>query len=135
MSKSAIYTVNTSVQSVADNGVIAPGTIIRRFGPNLTLSGNGIQICGAGYYDIDTSFTIAPTAEGEVTVTAYLDGVVIPGATATVTAAAAGDYVNLSISALVRESCGCCSGLKTLTFVLTGVAASVTNSSIIVEKI
>ena len=135
MSKSAIYTANTSIQNVAVNGIISPGTIIRRFGPNINLSGNGIQLCGSGYYDIDTSFTIAPTAEGEVTVTAYLDGVAIPGATATETAAAAGDFVNLSISSLVRLGCSCCDGLSTLTFVLTETAANVTNSAIVVEKL
>ena len=127
MSKSAIYIANPSTQLIAVDGVITPGTIIRRFGPNLTLSGNGIQIDGVGYYDIDATFTMAPTEVGEVTVTAYLDGVAIPGAVATSTAAAAGDYVNLSISSIVRENCACCSGLRTLTFVLTGLSANVTN--------
>lgn len=135
MSKSAIYVANPSTQLVAVDGVITPGTIIRRFGPNLTLSGNGIQICGAGYYDIDATFTIAPTETGEVTVTAYLDGVAIPGAVVTSTAAAAGDFVNLSISSLVRENCACCSGIKTLTFVLTGLESNVTNVAIVVEKL
>ena len=135
MSKSAIYVVNSSTQVVQVDGVITPGTIIRRFGPNIALSGNGIQISGAGYYDIDATFNVAPTEVGEVTITAYLDGVQIPGAVATATAAAAGDYVNLSISSLVRENCPCCSGLRTLTFVLTGIISNVTNSAIVVEKI
>lgn len=135
MSKSAIYIVNPSTQVVQVDGVITPGTIIRRFGPNLALSGNGIQISGAGYYDIDATFNVAPTEVGEVTITAYLDGVQIPGAVATETAAAAGDFVNLSISALVRENCPCCAGLRTLTFVLSGISSNVTNTAIVVEKI
>ena len=135
MSKSAIYTVNTSAQSVAVNGIINPGTIIRRFGPNLTLSGNAIQISGSGYYDIDASFTVAPTAAGTVTITAYNDGVIIPGATASASTGTTGNPINISLSSLVRQSCPCCEGLSSLTFVLTGAAASVTNSAIVIEKI
>lgn len=134
MSKSLIYVVNTSTQEVALNGVINPGTIIRRFGQNLNLSGNGIQISGTGYYEIEGNFTLAPTAAGEVTITAYLNGVEIPGAVATETAAAGGDFINLSILAIVREGCPCCDGLRTLTFVLSDTASSITNSSIVVEK-
>ena len=134
MSKSLIYTANTSSQSVALNGIINPGTVVRRFGPNLTLSGNAIQIAGAGYYDIDTSFTVAPTAAGEVTITAYLDNVAIPGASATGTVATADDYITLPVTAVFRQPCECWEGLSSLTFVLTGTAANVTNSAIVVEK-
>ena len=133
MSKSLLYTVNTSVQEVPINGIIEPGTTIRRFGQNIVLSGNGIQIEGAGYYEINADFTLAPTAAGEATITAYLDGVAIPGATATVTAAG-GDFANLSIVAVIKEGCPCCNGVKTLTFVLSDTASSITNSAIVVEK-
>ena len=135
MSKSLIYVVNTSTQNVLVNGIITPGTIIRRFGQNLGLSGNGIQISGPGYYKIEGSFTLAPTAAGEITVTAYLDGVEIPGVVATETAGTEGDFINLSVVGVIKEGCPCCDGLKTLTFVLSDTAASVTNSSIVVEKI
>ena len=97
--------------------------------------GNGIQLSGAGYYDIDTSFTVAPTAEGEVTITAYLDNMPISGGVSSATVAAAGDSTTLSISALVRQGCSCCDGISTLTFVLTGVESNVTNSAIVVEKL
>lgn len=135
MSKSAIYVVNASAQNVAINGVINLGSIIRRFGPNLGLSGSSIQIDGAGYYDIDASITAAPTAAGNVTITMYKDGVAVPGATATQSTSVANNPVNLSISSLVREFCPCCDGLSNLTFVLTGTAAAVTNVAIVIEKI
>lgn len=135
MSKSALYAANTSNQTVQVDGIISPGTIIRRFGPNIGLVGNAIQIAGAGYYSFDTSITVAPTAEGEVTVTIYKDGVPVQGATATETAAAAGDSVNLSISAIVREFCSCCDGLSNFTFVLTGTESTVTNIATAVEKL
>ena len=134
MSKSLIYTANTSNQVLAIDGIINQGTVVRRFGPNLALSGNAIQIAGAGYYDIDASFVVAPTAAGEVTITAFLNNVAIPGATATATVAAAGDFVTLPINAVIREACQCCEGLSNLTFVLTGTAANVPNSAIVVEK-
>ena len=135
MSKSAIYTVNTSSQNVTPNGIIGLGSVIRRFGPNLHLSGNAIQIEGAGYYDIDASITVAPTTAGNVTISVYKDNVLIPGATATETAAEANDPVNLSITALVREQCPCCDGASNLTFVLTGTASAISNIAVVVQKL
>ena len=135
MSQSIIYLVNSSTQEVSDNGIINPGTIVRKYGQNLNLSGNGIQVAGSGYYDITASFTIVPTETGEVTVTLLKDGVAVPGATATETAAAAGDYVNLSVIGIVRESCYCCDGMSSLTFLLTGIDSSVVNSAIKGEKL
>ena len=135
MSKSAIYVVNQSTQDVAVDGIINLGTIVRRYGPNLNLAGNAIQISGAGYYEVKVSATIAPTAEGEVTITGYLDNVAVQGATATETAAAAGDFVNLSLSFITRQPCRCCEALENLTFVLTGTAANVTNMAVVVEKL
>jgi len=135
MAQSAIYVVNNSIQDVAAGGIINLGTIIRRFGRNLNLSGNGIQVAGEGYYDINVSVTVSPSTEGEVTITAYKDGVAIPGAMATETAAAAGDYISLSLVGLIREACYCCESLSSLTFVLSGLNASVTNIAVVVKKL
>ena len=82
MSRSAIYTVNNTTQAVAVNGTIGLGTVNRRFGSNLSLVGNAIRECGTGYYKYCANFSVAPTAAGDVTVTAYKDGVAIPGAIA-----------------------------------------------------
>lgn len=135
MSKSALYVANTSNQTVQVDGIITPGTIVRRYGPNVGLAGNAIQIAGAGYYEINASLTAEATAAGEVTITVYKDGVPLQGATATETAAAVGDFVNLSISAIIREFCSCCDGLTNLTFVLTGNDTTITNVAITVEKL
>lgn len=137
MSKAAIYVVNDSTQEVVDNGAINPGSVIRRFGPGMTISGNGIQVEGVGYYILNTSITLAPAAAGEITVTAFKNGVAIPGATATETATAADDVINLSIDALIRET-GCCyynNGPANLTFVVTGGDATVTNIVSVVIKL
>lgn len=135
MSKSAIYTVNSAIQTVPVDGQISLGSIIRRFGSNLNLNGNAITVAGAGYYDLKVSATVAPTAAGNVTITAYKDGVAIPGATASATVAGAGDFVNLSISSLIREACPCCESLSSITLVLSESASNVTNVAVVVEKI
>lgn len=131
--KSAIYTADTTAQAVAVGGTIALGTIIRRFGCAVNLNGNGITLSEPGYYDVDISITAAPTAAGVVTATLFQDGTAIPGATASGTAAAAGNPVSLSIDALVRVLCN--TAASNLTLVLTGSASSVTNVAVTVEKI
>ena len=135
MSKSAICTTNTSIQDVAVNGIINLGTVVRRFGPNINLSGDAIQISGPGYYDVSASITATPTAAGNVTVTLFKDGVAVSGATATQAAAAEDTPVNLSISALLREFCSCCESISNLTLVLSGTASEVSNISVIVRKL
>lgn len=134
MSRSAIYVANVSPQNVLEDGTIGLGTIIRRFGCNLNLAGNGIQIQGAGYYDIDASIMVTPTAAGVLTIQVMKDNVPVQGATASFTVEADSVYT-LPISALVRENCSCCDSLSNLTFVLQDVAAEVNNIAVIVEKI
>lgn len=136
MSKAAIYVVNNSTQDVAVDGAINPGTIIRRFGQCVGLSGNGIQLNSSGYYDLKTSITLSSTEEGEVTVTVLDNGIPIPGATATETIAAADDVVNLSIVALIRQV-ECCynPGPASLTFIVSGIPATVTNIASTVIKL
>lgn len=89
--KSAIYTADPSstvlTLSTAAGTAIPLGTTVRRFGCNAVLSGNGILLKGQGYFDVDASVTFTPTAAGAYTVTLFKDGVAVPGATQTVTAA------------------------------------------------
>lgn len=132
MSKSAIYTANSATQAVAIGGTLALGSIIRRFGCAVNLNGNGITLSDPGYYDVDASIVVAPTAAGTVTVTLFQDGVAVPGATASATTTAAADAVTLNIPALVRVMCN---SNSILTLVLTGAASSVTNVAFVVEKI
>lgn len=131
--KSALYTVNNSLPTVAVNGTIPFGTIIRRFGCNINLSGTGIIMEGTGYYDVEISATVSPTAAGTVTITLLKDGVAVPGAVASETAAAAGNATNLGISTVVRLQC--CDSTSTLTLVLTGTEAVINNLATVVEKI
>ena len=137
--KSAIYTVNSGAQTVAVGGTIPLGSVIRRFGCNANLNGNGITIDEQGYYDVDVAVTLTPATAGTVTVTLMRDGVAVPGATASAFTPTADDPVSVSFHALVRQL-GNCSG-STLTLMLTApqtstvVSASVTNAAVIVKKI
>ena len=130
--KSGLYTVNTSTQSVAVGGTIALGSAVRRFGCGANLNGNGINLTAAGYYAVDVSVTAQPTAAGTVTVSLYSNGVAVPGATASVTAAA-GDAAVLSFPAMIRILCD--GNASTLTLVLSGEASTVTNVATVVTKL
>lgn len=130
--KSALYAAMQTPTAVAVDGVIPLGSLIRRYGCDVALNGNAVNITGAGYYDVDASVTVTPIAAGTVTITLYKDGVAVPGATASETAAANGT-VDLSIPALVRQVC--CAAGSALTLVLTGVAATVNNVALRVQRI
>ena len=133
MSRSAIYTVNNTTQDVAQNGNISFGTTIRRYGCNLSMSGNAITIRGQGYYDVAINVTLAPTATGDVAVTLYKDGVAVPGATSTGSVSTANNPATLPVNCLIRETC--CDTTSNLTLVLTGTAAAVSNVAAVVQKI
>lgn len=130
--KSALYTALQTPTAVAVDGVIPLGSLIRRYGCDISLNGNAVNLSGAGYYDVDASITVAPTAAGTVTATLVKDGVAIPGATASA-AAAAGAPTVLSFSALVRQAC--CAAGSALTLVLSGAAATVNNVALRVQRI
>jgi len=133
MSRSLIQTVNQSEQAIAENGIFALGTVQRRYGKDLRLSGNGIEATGTGYFSITASVSIAPTAAGAATVALYDNGVQIPGAIAYGTAAAAGDPVNLAIVSTIRRGC-CCAGADSLTLVLVEGAGTAQNVSMRVTE-
>lgn len=135
MSRSALYTANTSTQLVAVDNEINLGSIIRRYGCNLDLSGSTIRVAGEGYYEFNVSVTAAPAATGEVTISLLKNNVPIPGAIATETAAAAGDAVNLSINCVIRENCSICDGPSNITLVLSNSQSNVTNVAVVAEKL
>lgn len=87
--KSGIYTANTTSAALGANSLLPLGNIVRRFGCALDLNGNGINIAEQGYYDVKASVTYTPTDAGVLTVQLMADGVAVPGAVASVTAAAA----------------------------------------------
>ena len=133
MSKSLIQVVNQSSQTVAENSIISLGSVQRRYGCNCRLSGNGIEISGAGYYEIDAAVSVAPTAIGNVTVALYNNGVQVPGAIAYSSVSTATNPVTVPIVATIRQSC-CCDSADNLTLVLIEGAGTVENVSVRVTK-
>lgn len=130
MSKSLIQLVNTSVQALEEGSIISLGIIQRRFGCNCQYQGNAVVLDGEGYYEIDASVTVEPTAIGFVTVSMYENGVAVPGAVGNMYAATAEQPVTIPIVATVRRFCNCCSGQTNITFVLESGAGNVTNVSV-----
>ncbi len=133
MSKSLIQVANQSSQNVAVDSIISLGSVQRRYGCNLRLSGNGIEVDGQGYYKVDASVSVAPTAVGAVTVALFSNGVQVPGAIAYDSVSTAANPTNLSIVATIRQGC-CCDSAQNLTLVLLEGAGVVENVSMRVEK-
>lgn len=77
--------------------------------------------------------TVTPPAAGTVSLTAQKDGVAVIGATSSATTAAVNETVTLTVSAILRNACGCDSSI--LSFVLGGSTAVVNNLSVTVEKL
>ena len=129
--KSLIYTALTSPTSVLADGIIPLGSLVRRYGCALAMNGNGVNVVETGYYDIKASITVLPTAIGAITATVLVNGNELPGATATTTATAAGDAVNLSIVSVLRKcTCNC---PDTITVQLSD-AGTVDNMALVIER-
>lgn len=133
MGKSLIQTTNQTTQTVADNGILSLGSVLRRYGCNCRLSGNAIEIVGEGYYKVDAQVSVEPTAEGNVTVALYNNGVQVQGAIAYGSVTTAADPITLPIQTTIRQGC-CCDSADSLTLVLLEGAGDVTNVSLRVEK-
>lgn len=133
---SAIYTVNQTQPTLADEAQIPFGSAIRRFGQQIRQDGDNIVLCASGYYDVNCSITVEPSVAGQVTAALYLNGTQVPGGVATATVAAAEDPVNLCIASLVRDQC-CDSSLLSLR--VSGdtedTTYTVTNCACVVTKI
>lgn len=133
MSRSLIQTTNLTSQNVAENGIISLGSVMRRFGCDLALSGNAIEVTGTGYFTITCNVSVLPTAVGAVTVALYDNGVQIPGAIAYGSVSTAENPVTLPIETTIRRGC-CCEGSDSITAILITGAGVVSNISMRIEK-
>ena len=126
---SEIYTVLTNYQIAADaQGPF--GSVVRRYGPALRLDGQSVNAYGSGYYEIDASLSVTPTATGPVTIQFYQDGVAIPGALGTEQGTAA-TPMSIPVTGLMRN-CGCdCNSAITYTIDAEGV---INNLAVRIER-
>lgn len=132
MSKSLIQTANQSTVQVAENSIIPLGSVQRRYGCNLRLSGNAVECVGEGYYTIDCGVSVTPTAAGAVTVALYNNGQQIPGAIAYGTGTAGSPLALALPPATVRQMC--CDSAFNITAVLISGAGAVNNIGLRVTK-
>lgn len=96
----------------------------------VSTDGTGINIIGAGYYDLESSLTFTPTATGPVTIQFYQDGMALPGATMTAQGTAA-EPIGLYVTSMPRN-CGCdCNSMITATVSAAGTA---NNFSTVIRK-
>lgn len=133
MGRALLQTVNQSPQTVAVNGIISPGSVLRRYGRNCRLNGNAQEISGEGYYKITGAVSIAPTVAGSVTVALYENGAQIPGAIAYGAVSTAGNSVTLPLVTTLRQGCRCDSA-DSITCVLLEGPGTVRNYSLRIEK-
>lgn len=133
MSKSAIYTANTTATTVTAGDIVPLGTTIRRFGCNVAQDGNAITFSGKGYYLINVSATVNPTAIGNVGITMLKDGVSVVGANVSGSVSTANNSVALPMTAIVRNKCDCDTSF--VSFVLDTTTSSVVNFAVTVEKL
>lgn len=131
MSKSVLYGVNRNSQTIIVGDRVDFGSVVRRYGCNLNMSGGEVLVKGEGYYDVDASITFTAGAAGIATITLLKDGSVIPGASASMTVAE-GDVVTLTVPpSVIREKC-CCE--TTISAVISGVIGVISNATIRVTK-
>ena len=106
MSKSLIYTANTTGAAVPIGNTVPVGSIIRRYGPCIDATGSAINLTEAGYYDVDMSATVTAAAAGDVVLAITQDGVPVPGAMASATITTPTTQAEtLAITAVIRVRC------------------------------
>ena len=133
MSKSAIYTVNSTATTVTPGSIIPLGSTIRRFGCNISQDGNTITLTGKGYYLIHVSATVNPTAAGNVGITTLKDGIPVTGGTASGSTTTANNSVSIPITAMVRNLNDCDTSI--ISFNLDTTTSSVANISVSIIKL
>lgn len=130
MCNSILYAANTVSQNLVSGGTINFGSIVRLSGNDIGLSGGNVITHNTGYYRIIANISFTATAAGTAIIQLYENGTAIPGANATITVASDTTY-STSIPAIIRNKC-CCD--KTISATITGVATTILNSTITVDK-
>lgn len=134
MSKAALQASNTTIQNVVVDEQINVGSVKLRFGRDICTNNGSIVLKNNGYYAIDTTVTVQPTAIGEVAVKLQHNGADIPGAISYGYASVASQNVTLNINTIVRVAntgCPCESIPDTISIILVEGAGTV--SPVLIE--
>lgn len=134
--KSALTTVATAAQAVTADGFVD-------FPTNNLLTGVAIgHVAGStavnlirGLYLVTLNANVTPTAAGDIGLRLVRNGVAVPGAEATVTAAT-GDTYNISFATLIRVLPSCCVINNNAALQVQAAAAgTITNASLSVVRL
>ena len=134
--KSALNAVNTTDQAVVADGLLtfATNSVLTGCSIEHVAGGNAVRLLKRGLYQVSVNVDLSPTAAGDIAIQLLNNGVVVPGAAATVTGAA-GDTYSLAFTALVRVLPSCCVIDNTSNLqVQVTAAGTVTNANIVVVK-
>lgn len=126
--------LNASTQAVASGGNIL---FTNNTFSNCSLGYDnlgGIQFKKSGTYLIFANFLSVATAAGDLAVSMYKNGEVVPGAITGGTAAADGDYLPLGITYILTVKQSCPGEIATITF-KPAAATSFNSASVIIEKV
>lgn len=134
---SVIYVATTTSTSVLANGTIPFGTIVRRRGRGIDKADSSVVIsdCGTNFYLVNISATFTAPVAGDVTLVLQQNGSAVVGGTATTTISTASTETrSLAFSAVVRTY-NSQSIVDTLSLVNSGVAITLSNVAMSVEKL
>lgn len=133
-----ISSYNQTTQAVLANGNIAFSTDRILTGCTATRDGETFQLNKPGYYYVSFNAVGSATETvGAITVELHNNGVLVPGATATFTPAAAAVDGNFAFATIIKipPSCRFVDNTGNLTLVNTGVDATYTNINVNITKL
>lgn len=141
-------TRNTAPQDLAIGGILDLGAVYRKYCKKnscgikvFDFSANSISLQHQGIYHVTATITFTAPAAGVVTFQLTENGIAIPGALASETITTATTEVRTTtIDFYVLVDSGCLLGnpttlAKNISFVNTGVASTVTNVVVNVDKV
>lgn len=126
MSKSALYAINSTQQTLTGGGSVDLGNPVHGFGQtccqkSIDVSGNNLTLRDGGMYGIVISATVTASAPATVTLQSFQDGVAF-GVPQAVTIAAANDAAPVTLNLGPRVACN---GSSIITLVATTTAGNV----------
>lgn len=132
-----ISSYNITTQLVAVDGLLTFTTDRILTGCTVTRNGQTFQLNKPGYYYVSFNADASSATVDAITVELQNNGIIVPGATATITPAVANDVMNLAFATIIKVPPSCCAidNTANLTLVNTGVAATFTNVNINITKL
>lgn len=135
-----LYTYTDTVQAVAVNAPVLFNVNGVQTGCTATHAPGtaSVNINKPGIYMVHFNADVAAAA-GAVDIQLFNNGVAVPGAEGSYYSGAVTEFGNIAFEALIRVCPDCCrnscEALATLTFVNTGVAATIENAAVVVTKL